>query len=131
MCPRCLRILVFCLVVGGALVLSAEDPTPVSEAGVAGIIRRVNTAQVNWKAKHGTYADLWDLAKNKLLADSKVPLNIKEHDTATIWDYELRVVVPSDRHHYMTALTKENGCGVAMFSSESAVIYRAKALGCE
>jgi len=87
--------------------------------------------QANSFLKLGTYASLRDLAGDESLVARKNTLNIKDGDSPTIGDYELRVVVSSDGHHYLTSLTKENGCGVAVFSTEHAFIYEATALGCQ
>ena len=130
MLTRRLAAFAFSLVLGAALTLFAQNLAPISESGLGGVIRSVNTAQATWKSKHGTYAKLKDLAQDGPLAELKA-LKIGDGDTATIEGYQVRVVVSSDRDHYMTALTKENDCGVAMFSSESGVIYRAKAFGCD
>ncbi len=127
---RSLAAFAFYLLAGAPLVF-AQGAGPLSEAELAGLVRTVNTAEMTWKSQNGTYADLQELAKNKLFADRKISLSSKDPDTATIQDYQMRIVVASDRQKYMMELTRANGCGPAMFSSETAIIYRAKALGCE
>jgi hypothetical protein len=131
MLRRRLAAFAFSLVLGAAVTLFAQNLASISESELSGVIRSVNTAQATWKSKHGTYTKLQDLGQEEPLAHLKVPLKIRDGDTATIEDYQVRVVVSSDRDRYMTSLTKEDGCGVAMFSNESGVIYRAKAFGCE
>ncbi len=131
MCGRPLLVLLFSLCLGAGSLSSAQKPVALSEFELKGLIRAVVTAQANCFLKLGIYASLRDLAGDESLAARKNMLNIKDADFSTFGDYELRVVVSSDGHHYLTSLTKENGCGVAIFSTEHAVIYEATALGCQ
>jgi hypothetical protein len=54
-----------------------------------------------------------------------VQIDIEQHgiDSASVEDYELKVLVSSDGKHYSTSLTPANGCGVAMFSTDQGVIF--------
>lgn len=128
-----LRILVFALGVTLAASSFAQKKTSLSEADLAGLIRAVNTAQLNWLAKHGTYGSLRDLSTDKLLTarGARSELQIRRDDLATVGGYELRIVVDSEGRYYFALLIPEQGCGAVLFSTEAGVIYRGKAMGCE
>lgn len=120
-------VVLSCLICVGAL--SAPEETSLSEADAFGLVRTVNTAQAMSLMKDRAYPSLHELVQGGSLQRFGPVMN--GADSATIKDYQLTVIVSHDRQHYSAALIPANSCGLAIFSSDRAVIYRAKALGCE
>jgi hypothetical protein len=108
-----------------------EQQSPSQGVNVAGIIRTVNTAQAEWLAGHGSYASLHDLVRDKSWQKGQITLEEVDASSAKLGDYQLTVIVSPDGHRYSASVLRPTGCGVAMFSSESGVIYQATALGCD
>ena len=115
-----------------APILSAQQmSSQLSEDQAVGLMRTINTAQMGWFSRHQTFANLSDLEQDKLLSECEEILNSTGIDSASVEGYELKVLVPFDGRHYSTSLTPAHGCGVAMFSTDQGVIFRATALGCQ
>ena len=112
-------------------VLAAERPAShLAEDQMAGIVRTINACQMSWAARYKGFATLRDLKHGKYLNECGVTINYDGSDSATVEDYDLRIIVSADGRHYSTSLTPTTGCGISMFSNELGIIYRATAFGC-
>ena len=110
---------------------AAQQPTQnLSEDQVFMLVRRINTAEVEFRIYSHTYAGMHELLHHRLLKNSGI--NPTDASTGTVGNYSVSVLVSQDGKHYSVALTPTCAisCGFSLFSDESGVIFPAKAFGC-
>lgn len=136
---RTILILVaFCALLGfdAKPARSKATPDQLTNDEAMRLVRRINTAEATaLLAKDGShqYASL-----SKLLESAtgqkyvNTPVNQTDETSGTLKGYAVSLLVSPDGHRYSLELIPANPkeCGAAFFSSEAAVIYIAKALGC-
>ncbi len=99
-----------------------------------GIVRRVNTAEAEYRASNQSYGNLEQILGQRMFqspgANTAVPTATDE-TCGTLKDYKLCVISSRDGKHYTLSLVRtDTNCGPAFFSDESGVIYPGAALGC-
>jgi hypothetical protein len=74
-----------------------------------------------------TTIDVVVIAKDKL----GVPIKAIDSESASIYDYTLRITRSEDGRHFQVGLAPEKGCGTAWFASDSGIVYVGRAVaGC-
>jgi hypothetical protein len=100
------------------------------------LVRRINTAEATVLSnKDGShqYASIFKLLQSatgqKYL---NMPVNQTDETSGTLKGYAVSLLVSPDGHRYSLELipASPKECGAAFFSTEAAVIYIGKALGC-
>lgn len=129
----------------GTIVATVARPHPqekadqLSEREVLGLMRAINTAQVEASSDAASfdprpqYLSLDELVTRRHYNSSALwlpTLQLVDSSAGTLKNYHVSVVVSLDRRHYVAQLTGSSGCALALFSNESAVIYTARGLGC-
>ena len=131
------------LILGAAALLFAQlnggsQAHTLSKADALRLVRNIGTAEAEEKdfGKHG-YGTLQDLSSHRFLPqyvgtakNHGAEIRITDHDSATVEDYSLSVVVSPDGQHFQLSLVPNSGCGEALFLSDSFVIYEGRALDC-
>jgi hypothetical protein len=117
-------------------VLDAAQPDGLGEADAIALVRQVNTAQItifNTNDGKHQYVSLRKLldspAMNSLGKVGKVDVTVNDDSSGTVKDHILSVIASADVQHFLVSLAPR-GCGLAIFSNESGVIYLANAAGC-
>lgn len=114
--------------------LSYSQQTASSEAQrqaqIMAFIRSVNTVEAEMFSKTHQYVNLQDVVGHKLFQNNPLAPSPTDLTSGTLLGYKISVLASSDGQHYTVAALPSQGCAVAVFSNESAVIYRASALGC-
>ena len=101
-----------------------------SEDQVVMLVRRINTAEVEFRVYSHAYAGMRDLLHHRSLKNSGIKL--MDSSTGTVGNYRITVLVSQDGKHYSLALTPtfSGSCEFSLFSNESGIGYEAKAFGC-
>ncbi len=102
-----------------------------SQKGALALIRAVNTSEASVFAAKRQYGPLEALlSRGAFLGHQSAPTATDSVTASLKENYRLSVVASADGQHYAIQLVPTAGCAVAFFSSETAVIYTASALGC-
>lgn len=102
-----------------------------SSREAVGLIRSINTAELDLFLTKQSYAPLKAVLNHRLLQKGSLhPADIND-TLATIKNYKLLLIDSSDGKHYTVSLiNSKSGCQPAVFSSEAALIYMGKVIGC-
>ncbi len=128
------------------------SPDQLSAKEAVDFLRTINTAELEFSIKKNRYVCLDELTQHRFLqgfsqvaepASDKVrspdarqnsnagSLVKTDSSSGTLRNYKIFVVASADGKHYQAGIVPtESGCGWAVFSNESGVIYPAMALGC-
>ena len=131
MCKALVPLFVSLLVMSTTFVAAQQPVTPIVQDDVDRLVRTINVSQMQWAAKHKLFGSLRDVEQGNSLSQHGEIVTYTGSDSATVANYEVRVLVSLDGKHYSTSITPTTGCGLAAFSSERGIIYHAAALGCE
>jgi len=134
---RARMVLLIACCLGAALgVRSSESaqlaPGRLSQSEALGIVREVNTAEVEFSLKNQPFAALEDVLSRLQGQGADLGAVSAERGSARIKDHLLSVVVSGDGRHYRLELIPLEGarCAPALFSNDTGVIYTARPLGC-
>ena len=93
-------------------------------------MRAIDTAEANGFHSESNYLSLDQLVRQRLVSADKLGLVLSDSSSATMKNYKVSVVVSTDGKHFAAALVPNDGCGTALFSDESYLIYEGRVLGC-
>ncbi len=96
------------------------------------LVRSANTGQAEAFGRTHRYVPLEVLLRTRFFQGrSDIPtISPTDRTAAEVGNYRLLVVVSPGAQHYAVQLVPVSGCGPALFSNESGVIYPGTALGC-
>lgn len=125
---------------GAFLIGGRQESAALTEREGLTLVRTINTAEVTYlmKTKSG-FVSLDKLLASSLLGGKGQPgypnfgaeIQLADETSGTIRDYKLSVIASADGKHYSVDLAPQKGCATAFFSNDAAIIFPAKALGCE
>jgi|HubBroStandDraft_1064217.scaffolds.fasta_scaffold24959_2 hypothetical protein len=139
------------LILAAAVPLSSQDaPAQTSEADHArhsvaiNLLRAINTAEVGYKMKHGSYLN-WDmLLASEEFSAGKVITRLARYDAQLVdaqfsggseilpgWSLRLTLSADGERYDVMLQDTTGKNCGYAAITDERGVIWQAKTIDCE
>ncbi|MGH9430863.1 MAG: hypothetical protein ACRD3T_04915 [Terriglobia bacterium] len=114
----------------------AGQTTPVnanaraSQAEAVGLVRTINTAELDPWFKTHAYVSLEELLQRRFLRGTGNAFVLSDASSGGWKGYVVSVVASADGKHYLLGLAPGSGCGFSVFSNESGVIYTGRALGC-
>jgi hypothetical protein len=110
---------------------AAGDKLTESEA--SRLAREINTAEASlFMAKEGNhqYVSLAQLLESPVAKKHiEIPIALNDAASGEARGYLLSLIASADGKHYLLEVAPHE-CGPAFFSSDAAVVYPAKALGC-
>lgn len=115
---------------------SAVDKKTLTKLQALGIVRALNTAELDAFLQHKNYAPLVPATqrfRGKTEGLDELVTNSMDAPSGRIRDYEVSIIISSDGKHYKIALTpvaESPVCTTAFFSDESGVIYAGTILDC-
>jgi len=121
----------------------SSDPHQAKHSLAINLLRTINTAEVDYKVKHGTYAAWETLAASgeslerilqRTARDEPQLANVKLSSGPEIlpgWRLRLDLVAGGKGYDVLLEDTTDNACGYAAGSDERGVIRQSKAIDCE
>jgi hypothetical protein len=118
--------------VGVTVGSAMEQPKPseLSSSDGLRIMRALDTAEASAFNSEPKYLSLEQLVRQRLIPGDKMGLTLNDSSSGMIKNYKVSVVVTADGKHFAAALVPSDGCGAALFSDESDLIYEGRVLGC-
>ncbi len=135
------RVLVVFVVTCACAWAGSFPAAQVNSAGTGGItkfqafalVRSANTGEAEGFGKEHRYVPLEVLLRTRFFEGRTdiPPVRPTDGTAAEVGNYRLLVVVSPGAQHYAVQLVPASGgCGPALFSNESGIIYPGTALGC-
>lgn len=118
--------------VGSSIGKSSESATNdrLPPADTLKLIRMLGTTEADAFSSEARYLSLERILQHRLLRSSEHAIKLSDSTTGVVKDYQISIVVSADGKHFGIALVPHSGCGPALFSDESALIYQGAVLGC-
>lgn len=121
----------------------ANDPDHAKHSLAVNLLRAINTAEMDYKNKHGVYASkdallasseftgrdmVWAAKNDPQLANARV-----SNGPEVLPGWSLRLNLAADGNGYVVLLedTTDKSCGYAAVTDESGVIRQSKMIGCK
>ncbi len=104
----------------------------ISRGEALGLVRTINNVEAEIFAQKHQYIPLDAALRDRRFQEHPdlAAVTLKDAHSGTIKDYSEAVIPSADGQHYVIELFPSSGCGPALFSNESGVIYEATPLGC-
>lgn len=127
-----------------ALTNSQSVSNQLSQEEALKLVRVIITAEAELPLTKKPYVSLEELLQTRLFQKgigstfqflekknwSQTQINLIDSTSGSLNNCYLSVIASADGNHYQVRLAPEQGCDVALFSNETAVIYKGRGLGC-
>jgi hypothetical protein len=137
-------VLTFTLVVLFSVPLVGAADTPSGslqekKSIAVNFIRLINTAEMNYRHDHGTYATFADLVKSSLLEKTAARFEMfapaykqmnSESESEPLPGLSFGLVIAADGAKYKLSAQEKQKCGFAFFSDEGGLIFEGKVIDC-
>jgi hypothetical protein len=94
------------------------------------LMRIIGTVEATSYSSEGRYIPLQGIPEHRSVRKNLINISLNDSYSGTIKNYKVSVVVATDGKHFEAALVPSEGCGPALFSDESSLIYQGQVLGC-
>ena len=112
-----------------------ETPSESRQTGLT-IVRLINTAEMNYKSAHGSFATWDELFRSGAISEREKPGTVFQGLKLSVGpevapDWILNLVTAANGQSYELSLhNSPDGCGFSFFSDQRGVIYQGGAIDC-